>query len=105
VVVQQVLGLPPGIDRPSVVVDDGVELLRGSRRYELLDWLGNVRVVVSDARVPVRQGGVVRGYRAEVVSVGDYYSFGAEIRERSYEIASSIVVYKTQTWKSSYIWL
>ena len=69
-------------------MDDGVELVRGSRRYELSDWLGNVRVVVSDARVPVRQGGRVRGYRAEVVSVGDYYSFRAEIRARSYEIAS-----------------
>jgi len=77
-----------GIGRPSVVADSVVELVRGSRRYELSDWLGNVRVVVSDARVPIRWSGVVVGYRAEVVSVGDYYSFGAEIRARSYEIAS-----------------
>jgi len=86
--VQRVLGLPPGIGRPSVVADSVVELVRGSRRYELSDWLGNVRVVVTDVRVPVRQGRQLRGYRAEVVSVGDYYSFGAEIRARSYEIAS-----------------
>jgi len=55
--------------------------------YELPDWLGNVRVVVSDARVPVRQGGQLRGYRAEVVGVREYYSFGAEIRGRSCEVA------------------
>jgi len=86
VVVQRILGLPPGIGRPSVVVDSVVELVPGSRRYELSDWLGNVRVVVSDARVPVRQGGQLRGYRAEVVSVGDYYSYGGRMVERSYEV-------------------
>ena len=68
-----------------VAEDSSVELLRGSRRYELSDWLGNVRVVVSDARVPVRQGGVVRGYRGEVVGVREYYSYGGRLVERSYE--------------------
>ncbi len=86
VVVQRVLGLSPGIGRPSVVADSVMELIRGVRRYELSDWLGNGRVVVTDARVPVQQGGQLQGFRAEVVSIGDYYSFGAEIRERSYEV-------------------
>ena len=78
-----------GIGRPSVVVDSLVELARGSRRYELSDWLGNVRVVVSDARVPVRQGGQLRGYRAEVVGSRDYYSYGQDIGERSYSLVDA----------------
>jgi len=57
-----------------------------ARRYELSDWLGDVRVVVTDRRIPIRgDNQVVVGYRAEVVSVTDYYSFGAEISMRSYE--------------------
>jgi RHS repeat-associated protein len=57
-----------------------------ARRYELSDWLENVRVVVTDRRIPIRGNNqVVVGYWAEVVSVTDYYSFGAEISMRSYE--------------------
>jgi hypothetical protein len=68
------------------VVGDVAELRLGARRYELSDWLGNVRVVVADRRLPIRGNNqVVVGYRAEVVSVTDYYSFGAEINMRSYE--------------------
>jgi RHS repeat-associated protein len=100
--------LLPGLGRPSVgtlgeevepplpdfparlgrawVVGDVAELRLGARRYELSDWLGNVRVVVTDRRLPIRGNNqVVVGYRAEVVSVTDYYSFGAEISMRSYE--------------------
>ena len=63
-----------------------VELSSGARRYELSDWLEGVRVVVTDRRVPIRGNNqVVVGYRAEVVSVTDYYSFGAGISMRSYE--------------------
>jgi hypothetical protein len=63
-----------------------VELSSGARRYELSDWLGDVRVVVTDRCIPIRGNNqVVVGYRAEVVSVTDYYSFGAEISMRSYE--------------------
>ncbi|MEM4410046.1 MAG: hypothetical protein QXI19_15045, partial [Candidatus Caldarchaeum sp.] len=68
------------------VVGDVAELRLGARRYELSDWLGNVRVVVTDRRIAIRGNNqVVVGYRAEVVSVTDYYSFGAEINMRSYE--------------------
>jgi hypothetical protein len=71
----------------SGLVEEGlVELRPGARRYELSDWLGKVRVVVTDRRVAIRGNNqVVLGYRAEVVSVTDYYSFGAEISMRSYE--------------------
>jgi len=43
-------------------------------------------VVVTDERVPVRQGGQLRGYRAEVVGVREYYSYGGRVGERSYEV-------------------
>jgi len=57
----------------------------GKKRYELSDWLGNVRVVVSDKKVQDNVSGVVvLNYKPEVVSVSDYYSFGSEIAERSY---------------------
>ncbi len=62
------------------------EMGKNRRRYEHGDWLSNVRVVVSDARVPVRQGGVVKGYRAEVVDRRDYYSYGQDIGERRYSV-------------------
>ena len=67
------------------VLGDVAELRLGARRYELSDWLGNVRVVVADQRLPIYKGKKLVGYRAEVVSVTDYYSFGAEISMRSYE--------------------
>jgi len=68
------------------LVEEGlVELRPGARRHELTDWLGNVRVGVTDQRFPIYKGKKLVGYRAEVVSVTDYYSFGAEISMRSYE--------------------
>ena len=70
----------------SGVVEEGlVGLSSGARRYELSDWLGNVRIVVTDQGFPIYEGKKLVGYRAEVVSVTDYYSFGAEISMRSYE--------------------
>ncbi|MEM4410047.1 MAG: hypothetical protein QXI19_15050, partial [Candidatus Caldarchaeum sp.] len=64
------------------VVGDVAELRLGARRYELSDWLGGVRVVVTDRRVPIRGNNqVVVGYRAEMVSVTDYYSYGLDISE------------------------
>jgi len=58
----------------------------GRKRYELADWLGNVRVVVSDKKVPDSvSGGAVLKYKPEVLSVRDYYAYGSEINERTYE--------------------
>jgi len=48
-----------------------VELSPGARRYELSDWLGNVRVVVNDRRLPIYKGKKLVGYWAEVVKVRD----------------------------------
>ena len=45
--------LPAGWGR-AWVVGDVAELRLGARRYELSDWLGNVRVVVADRRLPMQ---------------------------------------------------
>jgi RHS repeat-associated protein len=66
------------------VVGDVTELRLGARGYELSDWLGNVRLGVTDRRVAIRGNNqVVVGYWAEVVDVRDYYSYGLDISERS----------------------
>jgi hypothetical protein len=61
-----------------------VGLSSGARRYELSDWLGGVRVVVTDRRLPIYKGKRPVGYRAEVVEVRDYYRYGLDISDRSY---------------------
>jgi hypothetical protein len=100
------LDLLPGLGRPSVgtlgeevepplpdfparwgrawVVGDVAELRLGARRYELSDWLGNVRVVVTDQGLPIYKCKRLVGYQAEVVDARDYYSYGLDISERSY---------------------
>ncbi len=98
--------LLPGLGRPSVgtpgeevgpplpdfparwgrawVVGDVAELRLGARRYELSDWLGSARVVVTDQGLPIYKGKKLVGYLAEVVDARDYYSYGLDISERSY---------------------
>jgi len=63
-----------------------VELSSGARRYELSDWLGGVRVGVTDQRLPIYKGKKLVGYRAEVVEVRGLLS------DRSY--GSSIHPYR-----------
>jgi hypothetical protein len=76
--------LPAGWRR-AWVVGDVADLRLGARRYELSDWLGSVRVVLTDQRIAIRGNNqVVVGYRAEVVDARDCYRYGLDISERSY---------------------
>ena len=75
--------LPPVVIQP--LSSSSVSIVFGKKRYELSDWLGNVRVVINDRKTPVNIGTTTVGYKAQVVSVSDYYSFGSEIAERSYD--------------------
>jgi len=59
----------------------------GRKRYELTDWLGNVRVVVSDKKVADSVSGTtVLNYKPEVLSIRDYYAYGMGIQERTYNL-------------------
>jgi RHS repeat-associated protein len=80
--------LPPIVIQP--MVSSSVGVMFGKKRYEISDWLGNVRVVINDRKTPVNIGATTVGYKAQVMSVSDYYSFGSEIAERSYEVNNSI---------------
>jgi hypothetical protein len=59
----------------GLVAEDTVKVRLGARRYELTDWLGSVRVGVTDQRFPIYKGKKLVGYRAEVVEVRDYYRY------------------------------
>ena len=75
--------LPPVVIQP--ISSSSVGIVFGKKRYEISDWLGNVRVVINDRKTPVNIGTTTVGYKAQVVNVSDYYSFGSEIAERSYD--------------------
>ncbi|NPA34380.1 MAG: hypothetical protein GXO48_05565, partial [Chlorobi bacterium] len=52
-------------------------VLKASKKYELTDHLGNVRVVIRDQRVPVSQNGsTVAYYKPLVHEISDYYPYG-----------------------------
>jgi len=74
--------LPPIVIQP--ISSSSVSVVLGKKRYELSDWLGNVRVVINDRKTPINSGNATVGYKAQVVSVSDYYSFGSTIKERTY---------------------
>jgi RHS repeat-associated protein len=74
---------------PSTL-SNSVSIVFGKKRYELSDWLGNVRVVINDRKTPVNIGTTTVGYKVQVVSVSDYYSFGSEIAERTYEVVKPL---------------
>ncbi len=56
----------------------------GRKRYELSDWLGNVRVVINDVKTPQDVCNTTVGYKAQVMEVRDYYGFGLDITDRTY---------------------
>jgi RHS repeat-associated protein len=66
-----------------------VSIVFGKKRYELSDWLGNVRVVINDRKTPVNIGATTVGYKAQVINVNDYYSYGSTINERTYDYSST----------------
>ena len=80
--------LPPVVIQP--MVSSSVSVVFGKKRYEISDWLGNVRVVINDRKTPVNSGVATVGYKAQVVNVSDYYSFGSEIAERIYEVVKPL---------------
>lgn len=64
----------------------GWQTRRGEKFFELSNHLGNVLVTVSDRKTGLPSSadpGVIGSYRAEVVSVSDYYPFGMPMPGRT----------------------
>jgi RHS repeat-associated protein len=57
---------------------------RGNRHYELDNHLGNVQVVITDKKI-AHGSDNWEYYTADILSVHDYYAFGQDIEERSFE--------------------
>jgi hypothetical protein len=72
------------IDSTCMVHYNYKKLIRGNKRYEMSNHLGNVLTVISDKRITLCSGGAVIGYEADIVSATDYYPFGMVMPERSY---------------------
>jgi len=56
----------------------------GDKVYELKDHLGNVTVVVSDAKESTTSASAITGSEAKVMSYTHYYAFGMAMPSRSY---------------------
>ncbi|MBT1706531.1 hypothetical protein, partial [Chryseosolibacter indicus] len=55
-----------------------------SRQYELKDHLGNVRTVIGDVKLSVITAGVPGAYEAKVTSIQNYYPFGMDQPNRTW---------------------
>jgi len=53
----------------------------GQKSYELSDHLNNVRVAISDIKLPINQN----QFRADILSEQEYYPFGSLMEGRTYE--------------------
>ena len=59
--------------------------IRGVRRYEISNHLGNVLTTVSDRRSMVVNGsGIIQYYESEIVTATDYYPFGSVMLGRDF---------------------
>ena len=81
--------LTPVLPMLPSTLSNSVSIVFGKKRYELSDWLGNVRVVINDRKTPVNIGATTVGYKAQVINVNDYYSYGSTINERTYDYSST----------------
>ena len=81
--------LTPVLPMFPSTLSNSVSVVLGKKRYELSDWLGNVRVVINDRKTPINSGVATVGYKAQVINVNDYYSYGSTINERTYDYRST----------------
>ncbi|WP_177230615.1 RHS repeat-associated core domain-containing protein [Chitinophaga sp. CF118] len=63
-----------------------VSYIRGNKRYELTNHLGNVLAVVSDKKKGADENGdgIIESYNADVISAYDYYPFGSLMPGRTF---------------------
>jgi RHS repeat-associated protein len=84
----QKLLLHNGMPVPSGLAAGYQVGVRGLRRYEISNHLGNVLTTISDRRSMVVNGsGVIQYYEAEITSATDFYPFGMTMQGRSFSVA------------------
>ncbi len=67
------------------VRDPGISLFTrrtGGKRYELNDYLGNVRALISDVKLASVANGLPGDFKAQVHAVNDYYPFGSLLPQK-----------------------
>ena len=68
--------------------------VRGMKRYELSNHLGNVLTVISDRKIATVDNGVNIYYHAEIISYSDYYPFGAPMSQSTTDRTWSVEEYR-----------
>jgi RHS repeat-associated protein len=68
--------------------------VRGMKRYELSNHLGNVLTVISDRKIATVDNGVNIYYHAEIISYSDYYPFGAPMSQSNTDRTWSVEEYR-----------
>ncbi len=68
--------------------------VRGMKRYELSNHLGNVLTVISDRKIATVDNGVNIYYHAEIISYTDYYPFGAPMSQGTTDRTWSVEEYR-----------
>ncbi len=66
-------------DSSAVIHYNYKTLVRGHKRYEFSNHLGNVLVIISDKRITLCSGDTVVGYEVDVISATDYTAFGSPL--------------------------
>jgi RHS repeat-associated protein len=76
----------PNTDVTTNATSNRFTLIRGIRKYELSNWLGNVQVVISDKKIPICNNSQTPAYyEADVLSAKDYYPFGMTMTQRGFD--------------------
>ena len=68
--------------------------VRGMKRYELSNHLGNVLTVISDRKIATVDNGVNIYFHAEIISYTDYYPFGAPMSQGTTDRTWSVEEYR-----------
>ena len=81
------VGVGESVPQPDANGYTELSGIRGEKRYELSNHLGNNLVVISDKKtgVDTNSDGIADYYTSDVVSATDYYPFGMSMPGRSYQ--------------------
>ncbi len=74
---------------PNIATPNRGSRLLGNKEYELTDHLGNVRVMLSDIKMPadITSDRLTVNYTADVLNAANYYPYGEEIPQQTWNAA------------------